>query len=147
MTLTVRLRVLAHGEGLPLPEKQTEHSAGMDLRAALAHPIKLLPGQRTKVPTGIALEIPAGWEGQVRPRSGLAIRHGVTLLNSPGTLDADYRGEVAVILVNHGDEPFEVQHGDRIAQLVFAPVATATMIRAEVLSTSDRGDGGFGSTG
>ncbi len=147
MTLTVRLRVLAHGEDLPFPEKQTEHSAGMDLRAALAQAIRLLPGQRMKVPTGISIEIPPGWEGQVRPRSGLAIRHGITLLNSPGTIDADYRGEVAVILVNHGDEPFEVQHGDRIAQLVFAPVATATMIRAEVLSTSDRGDGGFGSTG
>ncbi len=145
--VAVRVRVLAHGEDLPLPENQTERSSGLDLRAAISGAIEIRPGQRIKVPTGIAIEVPSGWEGQVRPRSGLAIRHGITLLNSPGTIDSDYRGEVAVILVNLGDEKVTIQRADRIAQIVFAPVAAARLIRVDLLESSDRGEGGFGSTG
>jgi dUTP diphosphatase len=143
----VRLRRLPHGRGLPLPAAQSAGSAGADLRAAVASEVVLAPGERRLIPTGLALEIPPGWEGQVRPRSGLAARHGVTLLNAPGTVDSDYRGEVAVVLVNHGGEPFTLKRGDRIAQLVIAPVARVAFVEGEDLSPTARGAGGFGSTG
>jgi dUTP pyrophosphatase len=130
-----------------LPAAMSDGAAGLDLAAALDAPIVLAPGARALVPTGIALAIPAGHEGQVRPRSGLAARHGVTCLNAPGTIDADYRGEVKVILVNHGAAPFVVEHGMRIAQLVVAPVTRPEVLEVGDLPPSDRGAGGFGSTG
>jgi dUTP pyrophosphatase len=140
---------LPHGEGLPLPAYETEHAAGMDLRAAVPEeaPIILRPGDRHAVPTGLCMAIPHGFEGQVRPRSGLALRHGVTCLNSPGTVDADYRGEVKVILVNHGPENFVVRRGERIAQLLISPVVQAAWREVDSLDATARGDGGFGSTG
>ncbi|HZZ88003.1 MAG TPA: dUTP diphosphatase [Caulobacteraceae bacterium] len=140
---------LPHAEGLPLPAYETEHAAGMDLRAAVPQdePFTLRPGDRHAVPTGLAVAVPPGFEGQVRPRSGLALRHGVTCLNSPGTVDADYRGEVKVILINHGPEDFIVRRGDRIAQLLIAPVSQATWREVETLDATVRGEGGFGSTG
>lgn len=141
------VRVLPHGAGLPLPTYQTAGAAGMDLLAAVEAPVTLAPGARALVPTGLALALPEGHEGQVRPRSGLAARHGVTVLNAPGTVDADYRGEVKVILVNHGDEPFVVSRGDRIAQLVVAAVTRAEPVLVADLDETDRGAGGFGSTG
>lgn len=133
-----------------VPRYATEGAAGLDLCAALDEPLSLAPGQRAAVPTGLAIELPPGTEGQVRPRSGLAFRHGVTVLNAPGTIDEDYRGEVRVLLINHGDEPFRVEPGDRIAQLVVAPVQRVTLTEvgeSEGLSASARGAGGFGSTG
>ena len=145
--IVVPVRVLPHGEGLELPAYATEGSAGCDLRAAVAEPIVLAPGARALVPTGIAVAIPEGYEGQVRMRSGLAIRHGLTLLNGPGTIDADYRGEIRVILGNLGSEPFPISRGDRIAQLVVAPVARARLEKVEELPGTKRHDGGFGSTG
>jgi dUTP pyrophosphatase len=145
--LSVRVRRLPHGEGLPLPEPASSDSAGVDLRAAVAGDLPLAPGERRLVPTGLVLEIPPGWEGQVRPRSGLALRHGVTLLNAPGTVDSDYRGEVMVLLVNLGKEPFRLARGERIAQLVFAPVSAVAWQEVPALSATARGDGGFGSTG
>lgn len=138
-------RVGARGEPLALPSYQTAGAAGLDLRADEA--CRLAPGERRLVPTGLAVEIPEGYEGQVRPRSGLALRHGVGMVNAPGTIDSDYRGEVGVILVNWGAEPFEVARGERIAQLVVAPVVRVELRLAEGLSGSGRGDGGFGSTG
>lgn len=146
--LTVRIKRLPHAEGLDLPAYQSAGAAGMDLVAALQPQAKVViePGARDLVPTGLALAIPTGFEAQVRPRSGLALRHGVTVLNAPGTIDSDYRGEVQVILVNHGTEPFEITRGTRIAQLVFARVEPATMVEADLDETS-RGHGGFGSTG
>lgn len=143
----VRVSRLPHAEGVPLPEAASEGSAGLDLRAAVTEELTLEPGARLLVPTGLVLELPPGWEGQVRPRSGLAVRHGIGLLNSPGTIDSDYRGEVRVLLVNLGAEPFVVRRGDRIAQLVVAPVAAVEVREAGSLSATDRGDGGFGSTG
>ncbi len=150
--MRIPLHILPHGEGLPLPEYATAHAAGMDLRAALpeSEPWALLPGTRRLIPTGLSLAIPVGFEAQVRPRSGLALRHGVTVLNAPGTIDADYRGEVAVVLINHGTEPFEIRRGDRIAQLLVAPVATwewAPETDLAALGRTERGDGGYGSTG
>jgi dUTP pyrophosphatase len=145
--VTVRIVRLPHGADLPLPAPASPGSAGADLRAAIGAPLVLAPGERRLVPTGIALELPAGWEGQVRPRSGLAVRHGVTMLNSPGTIDSDYRGEVAVVLVNLGDQSFTVERGDRIAQLVVAPVARVVWSEAEALAKSERQGGGFGSSG
>jgi dUTP pyrophosphatase len=145
--LRIRVRRLPHSEGLPLPARASEGSAGFDLRAAVTDPLELAPGGRALVPTGLVLELPPGCEGQVRPRSGLAVRHGVTLINSPGTIDSDYRGEVRVALVNLGAEPFTVRRGDRIAQLVVARLAEIEWQEATELATSDRGDGGFGSTG
>jgi len=145
--VTVRLRRLAHADGLPLPEAASAGSAGSDLRAAVGVPLTLAPGTRCRVPTGLVLEIPPGWEGQVRPRSGLAARHGVTLVNSPGTIDADYRGEIQVLLINLGAEDFIVQPGERIAQLVIAPVEAVRFEVVDDLSTSERGAGGFGSSG
>lgn len=145
--VTVAIRRLAHAHDLPLPKAATQDSAGVDLRAAVDGPVTLAPGERAKIPTGLALALPTGYEGQVRPRSGLAIRHGITLLNSPGTIDADYRGEIAVLLINHGQTPFDVIRGMRIAQLLVAPVTRVAWQEVEILETSDRGAGGFGSTG
>jgi dUTP pyrophosphatase len=145
----IRVQVLPHGQGLPLPEYQTKHAAGMDLLAALA-PGELQtmrPGERVLIPTGLIFEIPEGFEAQVRPRSGLALKHGVTVLNSPGTIDADYRGEVKVLLINLGAETFTIERGTRLAQVVFAPVVQASFQTATELSESERGAGGFGSTG
>jgi dUTP pyrophosphatase len=145
----LRLRRLPHGAGLPLPAYQTAHAAGLDLAAAVPAdvPVMLAPGGRSLVPTGFAIALPEGFEAQVRPRSGLAAHHGVTVLNTPGTIDADYRGEIQVILVNLGSEPFPVTRGLRIAQLVVAPVARASVIEAQTLDDTARGEGGFGSTG
>jgi dUTP pyrophosphatase len=145
--LRIRVRRLPHAADLPLPAAASPGSAGHDLRAAVADPVELAPGARALVPTGLVCEIPGGWELQVRPRSGLAIRHGVTLLNSPGTIDSDYRGEIAVILVNHGDQPFVVRRGERVAQLVAARVTAIEWEEAADLAASVRGTGGFGSTG
>ena len=143
----ILVKRLAHARGLPLPAYATAGSAGADLRAALAEPLTLRPGMRALVPSGFAFAIPEGYEMQVRPRSGLAARHGVTLLNTPGTVDSDYRGEVMAILVNHGAEPFTIRPGDRIAQIVIAPVVAASFSEAADLSATARGAGGFGSTG
>lgn len=149
MNPTIEVVRLAHAEGLPLPAYETAHAAGMDLRAAVAEsaPLILRPGERAAVPTGLAMAIPAGLEGQVRPRSGLALRAGVTCLNAPGTIDADYRGEVNVILINLGEADFTIRRGDRIAQLVIAPATSAVWNEVATLDTTARGDGGFGSTG
>jgi dUTP pyrophosphatase len=141
------VRRLPHAAGLPLPQPASTGSAGIDLRAAVEDELVLAPGERTLVPTGLVLEIPSGWEGQVRPRSGLALRHGITLPNAPGTIDSDYRGELQVILANSGREPVTIRRGDRIAQLVVAPVAAVEWIEADELSASAREGGGFGSTG
>jgi dUTP pyrophosphatase len=143
----VRVHRLGTARDLPLPAPASAGSAGADLRAAVAAELVLAPGERALVPTGLVLEIPPGWEGQVRPRSGLALRHGVTVANAPGTIDSDYRGEVGVVLVNLGAEPFTVRRGDRIAQLVIAAVARVDWEEADDLAGSARGDGGFGSTG
>ena len=145
--LIVRVLRLAHGADLPLPETASAGSAGVDLRAAIDRELRLRPGERVQVPTGLVLELPDGWEGQVRPRSGLAWRHGLSLLNSPGTIDSDYRGEVKVILANLGREDVTIRRGDRIAQLVIAPVARVTFEESTDLAASERGEGGFGSTG
>lgn len=145
----VKIRRLPHADGLPLPAYQTSDAAGMDLLAAVAAdaPLILKRGGRALVPTGLVFELPSGMEAQVRPRSGLAVKFGVTVLNSPGTIDADYRGEVSVIMINHGDQPFAIQRGDRIAQLVLMPVTQAKLVEAAVLTETRRGAGGFGSTG
>jgi dUTP diphosphatase len=143
----VKLKILPHGSGLPLPAYATADAAGVDLAAAVDAPLTLAPGERKDVPTGIALALPAGWEGQVRPRSGLALRHGITVLNSPGTIDADYRGEVRVILANLGNAAVTIARGERIAQLVIAPVSRAEWQVVSELPTTARGAGGFGSTG
>jgi len=143
--ITIRIKRLDHGKGLPLPAYATEGAAGMDVVAAEA--LTLAPGARAAVATGFAMAIPLGFEVQVRPRSGLALKYGVTCLNTPGTIDSDYRGEVKVILANLGDEPFEIARGDRIAQLVPAPVQRATLGEVDDLDETARGSGGFGSTG
>ena len=145
--LRVRFLRLAHGAELPLPAPASPGSAGLDLRAALDGPTTLVPGRRLVVPTGFAVELPQGHEGQVRPRSGLASRHGVTVVNAPGTIDCDYRGEIRVALVHLGDEPVTLRRGDRIAQLVVAPVASVEVEEATELPDTERGAGGFGSTG
>jgi dUTP pyrophosphatase len=148
VTRTVQVRVKREGPvAVPLPEYQTAHAAGMDLCAAIAEPWQLAPGERRLVPTGLAIELPEGYEAQVRPRSGLALRHGIGMVNSPGTIDADYRGMVGVILINLGQEPFVIEPLARVAQLVVAPVVRAELELVEALSGSDRGAGGFGSTG
>lgn len=147
MTLALVVKRLPHGEGLKLPAYATEVSAGFDLLAAVTAPVTLKPGERKLVPTGLAIALPPGFEAQVRPRSGLALKQGVTVLNSPGTVDADYRGEVGVILINHGESDFLIQRGDRIAQMVVAPVTRASLIETAELPPSGRGAGGFGSTG
>jgi dUTP pyrophosphatase len=147
--VVVAVKRLPHGEGLALPAYQTAHAAGLDLVAAVAEdaPLTLAPGDRALVPTGLAIALPAGFEGQVRPRSGLALKHGITVLNAPGTIDADYRGEVSVVLINHGREPFVVRRGERIAQLVVAPVSRADLTLVISLNETPRGSGGYGSTG
>jgi dUTP pyrophosphatase len=143
--ILIKLNRLANGEGLPLPVYASEDAAGLDVTAA--EELTLQPGERRAVATGFAIEIPRGYEVQVRPRSGLAIRHGITVLNTPGTIDSDYRGEVKVILVNLGTEPFEIRRGERIAQLVPAPVLRADFVEVSELEETTRGSGGFGSTG
>jgi len=143
----VPLHRLPHGEDLPLPEYATEFSAGVDLLAAVDADVVLLPGARTLVPTGIAIALPQGSEAQVRPRSGLALKHGITVLNAPGTIDADYRGEIGVILINLGQEPFTISRGSRIAQMIVAPCFRVRWRTVETLPDSARGTGGFGSTG
>ncbi|HHQ47401.1 MAG TPA: dUTP diphosphatase [Acidobacteria bacterium] len=145
--LEVRVKRLPHGRGLPLPRRATQLAAGLDLVAALEEPLVLAPGERGAVPTGLILELPAGYEGQVRPRSGLALRHGLTVVNAPGTIDADYRGEVKVLLINLGAEPVTITRGERIAQLVIAPVSRVSLMEVEELGATGRGGGGFGSTG
>ncbi len=149
MTPTIPITRLPHSEGIPLPAYETALAAGMDLRAAVPdhEPLILKPMARAMVPTGLAFAVPAGFEAQVRPRSGLAAKAGITCLNTPGTIDADYRGEVKVILINLGEEDFVIRRGDRIAQLVIAPVASASWMEVESLETTERGAGGFGSTG
>jgi dUTP pyrophosphatase len=143
----VALRVLPHGAGLPLPGYATDASAGVDLAAAVAADVTLAPGERKALPTGIAIALPEGYEAQIRPRSGLALNHGVTVLNSPGTIDADYRGEIQIILANLGGAPVTIARGQRIAQLVVAPVARVAWEETTRLPESGRGAGGFGSTG
>ncbi|WP_321343763.1 dUTP diphosphatase [Breoghania sp.] len=149
MSVPVKLRLLAHGVGLPLPAYQSDEAAGVDVMAAVEElePMRLEPGERALVPTGIAIALPPGFEAQIRPRSGLAVKHGVTVLNTPGTIDADYRGEIKVILINLGAEPFEINRGLRIAQMVIAPVARAEISVVDDLGATVRGSGGFGSTG
>jgi dUTP pyrophosphatase len=143
----IRVRRLPHNADLPLPAYETQYAAGMDLRAATRDDLTLDPGARAMVPTGLAIALPEGFEAQVRPRSGLALKHGITCLNSPGTIDADYRGEVCVILINLGAAPFTIRRGERIAQLIVAPVARGSWSEVEILEETARGAGGFGSTG
>lgn len=143
----VAVKVLPHGEGLPLPAYATEHAAGADLLAAVEAELVLAPGERALVPTGIAVALPEGYELQVRPRSGLAIRHGITCLNSPGTIDADYRGEIRLILINLGQEPYTIRRGDRLAQAILAPVLRLEWQPVADLPETQRGEGGFGHTG
>jgi len=150
--MRIPVHQLPHGLGLDLPAAATPHAAGMDLRAALpeGETWTLAPGQHRLVPTGLVMAIPVGFEGQVRPRSGLALKHGLTVLNAPGTIDADYRGEVKVLLINHGDAPFDLRRGERIAQLLVAPVSSWTWVpepSVETLGDTERGGGGYGSTG
>ena len=151
MSAPVRIEVqqLPHGEGLALPAYQTAHAAGLDLVAAVAEdrPLTLAPGKSAMVPTGLAIALPVDYEAQVRPRSGLAAKHGITVLNAPGTIDADYRGEINVLLVNLGDAPFVIRRGERIAQMVVAPVVQAELVQVATLPSTARGSGGFGSTG
>lgn len=149
MTVSIAIQQAPHAEGLPLPAYQTAHAAGLDLIAAVADdaPLTLEPGRTALVPTGLHIALPEGFEAQVRPRSGLAAKHGVTVLNAPGTIDADYRGEIGVLLINHGQAPFVVRRGERIAQLVIAKVEQAQWQQVETLPDSARGSGGFGSTG
>lgn len=146
-TVTVSVVRLPHGADLPLPSYATAHAAGMDLHAALEAPVTLEPGAWGLIPTGLAIALPDGYEAQVRPRSGLAAKNAVTVLNAPGTIDADYRGEVKVILINHGQAPFVIEHGMRIAQMLIAPVTRAVWAEVADLSETERGAGGFGSTG
>ncbi|GAK32202.1 deoxyuridine 5'-triphosphate nucleotidohydrolase [Iodidimonas nitroreducens] len=138
---------LPHAQGLDLPSYATKDSAGMDLLAALESPKTLLPGQRALIPTGLAMALPVGFEAQIRPRSGLAIKHGITVLNAPGTIDADYRGEINIIIINHGDTAFTIERGQRIAQMVVAPVLQVKVVETQDIGETDRGKGGFGSTG
>ncbi len=147
LDLMVSVQRLAHGLDLPLPAYATAQSAGLDLMAAIEGEVVLSPGARQLIPTGLAIALPAGFEAQVRPRSGLALKHGITVLNSPGTIDADYRGEVKVLLVNHGAEPFTLKRGDRIAQMVVAPVTRIAWNVVAALDETERGAGGYGSTG
>ena len=149
MSIDIEIRQLPHGAGLALPSYQSALAAGLDLFAAVPEnaPIILAPGKYALIPTGLAIALPEGHEAQIRPRSGLAAKHGVTVLNAPGTVDADYRGEIGVLLINHGEVPFAVRRGERIAQMVIAAVVRTNLSPVASLSTTDRGDGGFGSTG
>jgi dUTP pyrophosphatase len=146
-SVEISVKRLPHNTDLPLPEYETVQSAGMDLPAAIDSPMTLSPGEHAMVPTGLAIALPGGYEAQIRPRSGRAARNGVTVLNTPGTIDADYRGEVKVILINLGTEPFEIERGMRIAQMVIAPVTQGKLTEVDDLSDTARGAGGFGSTG
>jgi len=145
----VEIQQLPHGKGLALPAYQSTHAAGLDLLAAVPEdaPMVLAAGKHAMIPTGLTIALPQGYEAQVRSRSGLAAKHGITVLNSPGTVDADYRGEVCVLLINHGDQPFQIRRGERIAQMVIAPVTQVELVPVTSLSATDRGSGGFGSTG
>ena len=147
MSQPVSITRLEHGANLPLPKYESDQAAGMDLLAAISEPVTLAPGARQIVPTGISIALPAGFEAQVRPRSGLAAKQGISVLNAPGTIDADYRGEVGVILINLGADPVTLNRGDRIAQMVVAPVVQAQWVEVEALPSTERGEGGFGSTG
>ncbi len=147
MTVTISITRLPNAEGLALPAYATEHSAGMDLMAAISEPKTLKAGERALIPTGLAIALPDGYEAQIRPRSGLALKHGISLVNSPGTIDADYRGEIGVIIINHGQQDFLIERGMRIAQMVIAPYTRAQFSEVLELPTSERGAGGFGSTG
>jgi len=147
MTVPVQVRRLAHNQDLPLPVYATDGAAGMDLLAAVAEPVTIAPGQRVLIPTGLAIALPPGYELQIRPRSGLALRHGIVLPNSPGTIDEDYRGEIQVIVLNTGGDPFLVERGTRIAQAVLAPVVRAAWNEVTDLDVTTRNEGGFGSTG
>lgn len=149
LKIGMKVRRLEHGAGLPLPQSQSALAAGLDLAAAVPEdaPLNLQPGERALVPTGFAIALPPGFEGQVRPRSGLAVKHGITVLNAPGTIDADYRGEVQVPIINLGSEPFVITRAMRIAQLVVAPVVAAVPVEVDTLDETERGIGGFGSTG
>jgi len=144
---TVHIQALPHGEGIDLPFYATTHAAGADLRAAIDDDIIIEPGNHVLIKTGFAMALPDNFEAQIRPRSGLALKHGITVLNSPGTIDADYRGEVGIILINHGEQPFRVERGDRIAQMIIAPFAQADFMAVDTLSETERGEGGFGSSG
>jgi dUTP pyrophosphatase len=145
--LEIQVAIEPHGEGLPLPAYESDLAAGMDLRAAIERPIELSPGDRALVPTGLRIALSPGYEAQIRPRSGLALKHGVSLVNSPGTVDADYRGEIKIILINHGDEMFQLNRGERIAQMIIAPVVHAVWRPVRTLEDTPRGEGGFGHTG
>ena len=149
VTIKVDIQQLPHGEGLALPAYQSAHAAGLDLLAAVPEdaPLILAPGKHALIPTGLTIALPEGYEAQVRPRSGLASKHGVTVLNAPGTVDADYRGEIGVLLINHGETPFPIRRGERIAQMVIASVVRAELVPATSLSATKRGGDGFGSTG
>jgi dUTP pyrophosphatase len=144
--LELAIQRLPGGRDLPLPSYMTEHSAGMDLHAAVSGDVVIPPGERLQIPTGIAIALPEGFEAQIRPRSGLALRHGISLVNTPGTIDADYRGEILVLLINHGSEPFPVHRGDRIAQMVVQRVARVKWVVRDRLEPTERGQGGFGHT-
>ena len=145
--VTVHFKKLEHGKDLDLPGYESTEAAGMDIRAALGEPVELKPGERTLIPTGLQMALPHGYEAQIRPRSGLAYKHGITMLNTPGTIDSDYRGEVKVLAINHGSEPFVINHGDRIAQMVISPVLQAGIEETDILPGTERGERGFGSTG
>ncbi len=146
-TVNIRICRLAHGEGIELPHFASALAAGADIRAALREDVVLHPGEHKLIPSGFSMALPAGFEAQVRPRSGLALKHGIGVLNSPGTIDADYRGEVGVILINHGDTDFHIQRGDRIAQMVIAALPVVDFIEVDELDDTERGSGGFGSSG
>lgn len=143
----IKIQKLPHGEGIDLPFYATTHAAGADLRAAIAEDVIIEPGEKALIKTGFAMALPDNFEAQIRPRSGLALKHGITVLNSPGTIDADYRGEIGVILINHGKEGFRVQRGDRIAQMIIAPFVQADFQSVDSLDETERGTGGFGSSG
>jgi len=146
-TVTVQILREPNCDDIPLPAYETEHAAGMDLRASVTVPQTLQPGERALIPTGLRIALPEGYEAQIRPRSGLALKHGISLLNTPGTIDADYRGEIRIIMANLGQEPFVIQRGDRIAQMVVAPVTRVEWSIADTLDETVRGEGGFGHTG
>jgi len=145
--IKIYFKKLDHAKNLPLPAYESDEAAGMDIRAALDKPKTLEPGERDLIPTGLQMALPVGYEAQIRPRSGLAYKHGITMLNTPGTIDSDYRGEVKVLAINHGDEPYKIEHGDRIAQMVIAPVYQPQIEETDSLPETNRGKGGFGSTG
>lgn len=145
--IKIYFKKLDHAKNLPLPAYESDEAAGMDIRAALNEPKTLEPGERDLIPTGLQMALPAGYEAQIRPRSGLAYKHGITMLNTPGTIDSDYRGEVKVLAINHGDEPYVIENGDRIAQMVIAPVYQPQIEETDSLPETNRGQGGFGSTG